>query len=155
MAIFFDIPNEEEAFVIKSPVLITILIAGADSDIDKAEIQEAKEIINSISNKEEDSSLKNLYKHVIENFESNLSQLLQVYPANAKQRNQIISKELIQLNHILPNLERSTAISYYNNMKELAKHIAEASGGVLGYLAVDKEESKYIDLPMVDNPETY
>lgn len=153
MAIFFNISAEEEAFLIKTPVLVTILIAGADSEIDKAEIEEAKEIIERI--KEDDSNLSGFYQQVINNFTSNFDQFLARYPNNARQRNQMISEELQQLNEILPNLENSAAVSFYNDMKQLARHIAEASGGVLGYLSVDKEESKYMDLPMVKNPQEY
>ena len=153
MAVFFNLSAEEEAFLIKTPAIITILIAGADSDIDKAEIQEAKEIIYRI--KENASSLSSFYNQVIENFEINLDQFLGTYPTNTRERNQIISEELKLLNHILPNLELDTAINFYSDMKQLARHIAEASGGVLGYLSVDKEESKYMNLPMIKNPEEY
>lgn len=154
MAVFFNISAEEEAFLINTPAMITILIAGADSEIDRVEIREAKEIIDQIS-RDGVSSLSNFYKLVIENFEANLNNLLFAYPSNAKERNQLISRELTRLNSIFPKLEKPTAVNFYNDMRQLARHIAEASGGVLGYLSVDKEESKFINLPTVNDPENY
>ncbi|MFT5642306.1 MAG: hypothetical protein ACI9A7_002415, partial [Cyclobacteriaceae bacterium] len=37
-------------------------------------------------------------------------------------------------------------------LKELAKKIAEASGGLLGYLSVSYEESKMIELKAITDP---
>jgi len=40
-------------------------------------------------------------------------------------------------------------------MKDIAKRIAKASGGVLGYISVDYEESKLMELRMIKNPANY
>jgi hypothetical protein len=37
-------------------------------------------------------------------------------------------------------------------MKDIAKRIAKASGGVLGYISVDHEKSKLMELKMIKNP---
>jgi hypothetical protein len=151
MAYLVNLSADEEAFLKETPVLITILIAGADSDIDAAEIAEAKMLIDK-NGKGGQTILDQFYQKVIEDFENNLINYLQKYPKETESRNQIISDQLSQLNNILPKLSIEVATQFYVNMKDLARNIAEASGGVLGYMAVDKEESKYIDLPMVSNP---
>jgi len=151
MAYFVNLSATEELFLMETPVLITILIAGADSEIDTAEINEAKMLLEK-NGKGGQTELDHFYKKIIEDFELNLYNYLQKYPKETNSRNQMISEQLSQLNQILPQLSDSIALQFYDNMKDLARHIAQASGGVLGYMAVDKEESKYMDLPMVNNP---
>ena len=61
--------------------------------------------------------------------------------------------ELEKLNEILPKLPKEFAVDYYWSLRSLAKKIASASGGLLGYMAVGYEESKLIGLDMIHAPE--
>ncbi|MEM6829901.1 MAG: hypothetical protein AAF551_05250, partial [Bacteroidota bacterium] len=60
--------------------------------------------------------------------------------------------ELRKLNFILPKIDNNFAVKFYASLKELAKKIAEASGGVLGYLSVGYEEAKLMELKMLKDP---
>lgn len=135
-----------------APVLVSILIAGADSDIDNAEIRRAVELTHDkkITAREE---LNEFYAIVGEGFEDKLKVKIHQLPADAEKRNALIIDELKKLNSILPVLRNDFATNYYWSIRNLAKKIAAASGGVLGYLAVGYEESKLIGLDMIDNPE--
>ena len=42
----------------------------------------------------------------------------------------------------------------YKEFKKFAGHVAKASGGFLGFFTVDKEEAKWLGLPML-NPIQY
>ena len=53
---------------------------------------------------------------------------------------------------VFQKLDKKFAIKLYASLKETAIHIAEASGGVFGYMSVGYEESRLIDLKMIKDP---
>jgi len=146
--------TEEKNLLEKAPVLVTILIAGADNKIDKSEIKEALRISKYKPIKAR-NLLQGYYSSISENFEFNLIEEIASLPREARKRNPIIVGELEKLNKILPKLDRKFAIQFYESIKDIAKRIAKASGGVLGYISVDYEESKLMELRMIKNPATY
>ena len=60
-----------------------------------------------------------------------------------------------KLNFILPKIDRAFAIKLHASLKDLAKKVAEASGGVLSYLTISYEESKLMELKMLEDPSNY
>jgi len=76
-------------------------------------------------------------------------------PSGSDARTEEITKELRKLNHILPKIDHAFAVKLYASLKEMAKKVAEASGGVLGYMSVSYDEAKLMELRMIDDPETY
>ena len=142
--------NETEVeLMLKAPVVLCILIAGADGTIDRREIKEA---INVMVKKKDKTILDNYFKEVSQDFEDKLKILLQNYPYQSAQRNPILIQELSELNPILKKLDRSFSKPFYDMLKELAQKIAGSSGGLWGMMSVDSEEAKYIRLPMLDDP---
>lgn len=147
--------KEEEAEVmLRVPILVSILIAGADNDIDKTEIKQAVNI-SKAKQKRARKSLLDYYQEVGENFEDKLLVMIQGYPVESQKRNTLIIEELEKLNDILPKMDKQYAIEFYESIKDIAKKIAEASGGVLGYMAIGYEESKLIELNMINDPSKY
>ena len=148
---FEPLREDEVEVVVKAPVYVAILIAGADGNIDKSE---RKEAINIARNKQTRSreQLVDFYKIVGESFEENFNKLIDELPSGTDERNTEIIKELRKLNFILPKIDNNFAIKFHASLKELAKKIAEASGGVLGYLSVGYEEAKLMDLKMIKDP---
>ena len=151
---FSNLTDDEREAMMKIPFLVSILIAGADDDIDKAEIRRAVELfyIKEAKQEQEDAELIDYYRSVGEDFEDKLKVLIQQYPLIASERNPMIITELEKLNTILPKLEPRFAVDFYASIRILARKIAEASGGVLGYMAVGYEESKLMDLEMIKDP---
>lgn len=148
---FKHLEQVEVEIMFNAPVLVTILIAGADSTIDKAEIKEARELANLKQNKETEI-LKDYYNAIGDNFEEELKKHINLLPKDTMERNKIIINELRKLNDILPKLNLRFSVNFYTHLKDLAKKIAEASGGVLGYMAVGKEESEFLTLDMIKDP---
>lgn len=148
---FKVLTQEEVEMMLKVPIIVSILIAGADNDIDNTEIKEASSI-SRLKQKKARLDLIDYYKEVGVDFEDKLKVLIQQYPAKAEERNPILIEELEQLNSILPKLSRKFAIEFYASIKDIAKKIAEASGGLLGYMAVGYEESRLIGLNMIKDP---
>ena len=135
----------------KVPVLVSILIAGADNEIDKSEIRQAVSL-SKIKQSKAREGLIEYYREAGKDFEDKMKVMIQQFPVNAKERNPMIISELENVNKILPKLDQKFAVEFYESIKDMAKKIAEASGGLLGYMAVGYEESKLIGLQMIKDP---
>lgn len=141
----------EQEFMHKAPILVCILIAGADGNIDREEIKGA---IAQAKKKTRNSSegMMELYREIGEDFEDKLKILLQAYPVEVTQRNPMIVEELSQLNSILPKIEKNFAVQFYQSICDLAMKVAESSGGWFGMKSVGEAEAKYVKLPMIKDP---
>lgn len=148
---FENLREDEIDVLLKAPIYVAILIAGADGNIDKSERKEAIEVARSKQSRAREQ-LVEFYKKVSENFEIEFNRLMDELPKDHKEREKIISGELRKLNFIFPKIDKNFGVKLYASLKELAKKIAEASGGVLGYLSVSYEESKLMDLKMIKYP---
>lgn len=148
---FKPLREDEVDVMIKTPVYVAILIAGADGNIDRLE---RKEAINIARNKQTRAreQLVNFYRVVGNGFEANFNKLINELPSGTEERNAAIIKELKKLNFILPKIDKNFSVKLYASLKELAKKIAEASGGILGYLSVGYEEAKLMELKMINDP---
>jgi hypothetical protein len=150
---FDRLSHEEQEFMYKAPVLVAILIAGADGDIDRNEISEGlaharkKQRIAS-------TGMMELYREISEDFEDKLKIVLQNYPFEVTQRNSLIVEELSQLNAVFPKIDRELAKQYYQSICDLAVKIAKSSGGLLGMNSVGTAEARYVKLPMIQDPAT-
>ena len=148
---FSKLSASETELMLKAPILACILIAGADGEIDRNEIQGAIEVTRR-KQKRSQANLLDFYQNVAEDFEDKLKILIQSYPQKAKDRNPMIIAELSQLNTILPKLDKSFAKGFYNSIKEIALKIAESSGGLLGMNKIGSEEAKLVGLSMIKDP---
>lgn len=147
---FEHLDASEQELMIKAPFLVCILVAGADGTIDRKEIREAINVAQKAA--QVAPSLKKYYKETGEDFEDKLKVVLQNYPFDVNQRNQLIVEELAGLNEVLPRLNKKFATIFYQTMRVLAEKVAESSGGVLGIRSVGEEESRYLDLSMINDP---
>lgn len=144
--------NEKEiALMYKAPALVAILIAGADDDIEEKELAVAEKL-SKFRKVSGDTTLMHYYEEVHNQINETISILLKSYPATAAERNPLIESELEELNNILPKLKKKFAVAFYKSLKSLAKNIAEASGGVIGFFSIGAEEKKLISLPVINNP---
>lgn len=151
---FSRLSNTEIELLLKAPILTSILIAGADGNIDRKEINQAINVAQQNAKKSK-ARLMEFYQFVGEDFEDKLKVLIQGYPVNAGQRNTMLVQELAQLNHVLPKVDAAFAKALYSSIRDIAKKIAESSGGLLGIKSVGQEEAQYVNLPMIKDPETY
>ncbi|TRX51419.1 hypothetical protein FNH22_24325 [Fulvivirga sp. M361] len=148
---FDNLTESERELMFKVPILVSILIAGADNEIDKSEIKQAVNL-SKLKQQKARKDLIDYFKTVGTDFEDKLKVTIQQYPVDASDRNPKIIEELERLNHVLPKLDKNFAIDFYASIRDIARKIAEASGGVLGYMAVGYEESKLIGLDMIKEP---
>lgn len=138
----------------QAPALVTVMVAGSDGNYDEDEIDKALDIAR-WKKFTARPDLISYYDEVRPHFKEEVRLLQQELPKDTNERYRILSERLKHLNPILYKLDKPFAEQYYASLRELARHVAEASGGVLGYLSVGYNESKVITLPMVDDPRTY
>ena len=141
--------STEVETLIKAPLLVCILIAGADNEIDSKEVKGAMELAEKGKT---NASVTEFYKLVSEDFEDKLKIVLQSLPNEAALRTPLIINELSKLNSILSKVKKSFAQDYYNSLRYIAKKIAESSGGMLGMKSVGDEEMEFFNLPMIKDP---
>jgi len=151
---FSDLQEDEKRIMYRAPILVSVLIAGADDKFDKNEIKEAIHLAKLKLSKSREI-LKEYYRVVGEDFKIKLSDEIDSLPSKASKRNPVIISELEKLNKILPKLDRTFAIQFYESIKDIAKRIATASGGILGYMTIDHHERKLMDLKMIKDPAKY
>lgn len=135
----------------RAPLLVCILIAGADNEIDDREIKGAIKLVQNGARNIKDS-LGQFLGTVTEDIEDKLKIVMHSFPSDARDRNPMLFDELRKLNKILPKIDKSFASNYYRCLLQIAKKIAESSGGLLGIQAVGEEEGELIGLPMIKNP---
>jgi hypothetical protein len=143
--------SSEVELVYKSPMLVCILIAGADGRIDKKEIRGAIEFAE-MKQQTSLSSVSVLFHEVAKDFEDKVKILIQQYPYELTQRNPLIVEDLAGLNQIWPKIDPNFARELYLSLLRIAEKIASSSGGLLGYKTIGNEEAKFIKLPMIKNP---
>jgi len=97
--------------------------------------------------------LAGYYQLVGHNFEEKLLTCIAKTSDDLEIRNGDITQELRKLNLILPKLDKHFAIIFYDSIEDWAKRIAEASGGILGYMSVTYEEAKLLTLKMIRSPQ--
>ncbi len=132
----------------KSVSWITVLIAGADGSIDESETEWAKKLTE-IRGYANPSLLNAFYDEVGKNFSEELKSLMDHVPFDTKDRTQLLTRKLEELNAILPLLDNRFALELYFSLKSFAKHVAKSTGGFLGFFSINKEEAKLIELPMI------
>ncbi|HMJ68434.1 MAG TPA: hypothetical protein VK508_06050 [Cyclobacteriaceae bacterium] len=137
--------------MLRAPLVACILIAGADGNVDRKEIEKAIHHTRK-SAKKSKASIVEYFKLVEEDFEDKLKIVLQTLPVQVADRNHLIVEELTRLNSILPKLNKLFATEFYAKMRGLAHEVASSSGGVLGINKVGEEEAQYIELSMIRNP---
>ena len=147
---FQNLDDAEIELVLKAPILVCILIAGADGDIDRKEINKAISIAK--SQKKNNSVLAEYFRVMTEDFEDKIKILIQSYAHEGARRTPIIIEELTRLNTLWAKLDKNFSSNFYAMLKELAEKIANSSGGLWGLKKVGTEEAQYLQLSMIQDP---
>jgi hypothetical protein len=142
--------SDQEFEKLKSAISeITVLIAGADGNIDEEETSWAKKITE-IRTYKMHANLLPYYQEVGKTFANDLEKLIAELPEDTMERQNKLVSSLSGLNAILSKLEQKTGAKLYESFKSFATHVAKASGGFLGFLTIDAAEKELIELPMIN-----
>ncbi len=146
---FRNLPAEHLETLKHSVSWITVLIAGADGELETKELAWAEKIAKIRTYAAEDQIL-DFFRAVGVDYSEVLAATVESSSKDKTERTQQLSEKLSQLNEVFPLLERNYAIVLYNSLLSFAKHVAKSSGGFLGFMTIDSEESKLIELPMIN-----
>ncbi len=127
---------------------ITVLIAGADGNIDQEEKEWANKLTH-IRSYASEEMLREYYEKVGETFSDRLTHFINTLPQDVTARTAAISTELEKVNPILAGLENAYAHRMYTNFVSFAEHVAKSSGGFLRFGSVSKEEKAVMGLNMI------
>lgn len=146
---FDHLSAEERSLLYTTPALVTYLIGGADGNFDTKEEVQSSHFIR-IHSADGDPILFDFYKHVETTYFDVLDAVVKQYEhTSVKERTDSIIAELEKLNEVLQKVDNLYARVLIKSLRSLAKVVAEASGGVLGFLEVGYEEEQLMGLEMI------
>lgn len=146
---FQELSDEQHKLLVDAPALITILVAGADGNIDEQELNWAEKLTH-IRSYAEPEALNQYYEEVERGFSATFDAYLSSLPNELSLREKAISSELSKINNVLACMDNPIAYRLYESFTSFAKHIAKASGGFLRFGSISREEKKWIGLDMID-----
>jgi hypothetical protein len=146
---FDKLEQTEKDLLLDAPALITILVAGADGQMDSEEEAWAAKLAV-IRSFDYNTKLNDYYKQVKEIFSKRLQMYNSALPKERDARLAMVSDQLTEVNRILHKMDDLDAVLLYNDFKSFARHIAKASGGIMRWMAIGPSEAQVIELPMLD-----
>lgn len=146
---FSKLTEAEKQQMFDAIPLITILVAGADGKMDDEELEWAEKLTK-IRSYDYSNKLNEYFAAVGEQFSTRLNDMVIKLPKETTERMEVVTEQLSALNPILHKMDHFDAVIYYQNFRSFARHVAEASGGILGFASVSKEEAEVVDLPMLE-----
>ena len=143
-----NLPADELQELYDAIPVITLLIAGADGEIEGEELAHSEKItkIRGFSGGE---IMQDFYDKVGTDYPERLNRWLKVVSKDTAERNADLSGRLEKLNPILAKLTPELGAEMYRSFTTFAKHVAKASGGFWGFGSINKEEAELINLPML------
>ncbi|MBK8549639.1 MAG: hypothetical protein IPL53_00740 [Ignavibacteria bacterium] len=147
---FKNLKEDEASLMLMTPALVTLLIAGAEGNVDQKEIDWGSKITHFRAN--EHTILQNYYQEIDKNFNETLKQLIEMMPKEVEERSKKINQELSKLNSVIPKLDPDFAVELYKSLLSLSTQVAQASGGLWGYGSISPEEKKHLNLEVINPP---
>ncbi|MEM6699795.1 MAG: hypothetical protein AAF599_15440 [Bacteroidota bacterium] len=147
---FSELTEQEKQILFDAVPLITILIAGADDNIDEVEMKSAEKLAHIRTFDERSEEVKDYYEQIDGMVEDRINSYLTMLSKDRTERMNQVSAELAKLNPVLAKMDACYAAALYQSFLSFAKHIARASGGILRFLTIDPKEHKVVDLPMLE-----
>ena len=158
MTEYFSNLSEQDYSKLKDAIpLITLLIGGADGDLDQNEKAWAEKVTKIRAYKMSED-LIGFYREVGVDYHERLEHFIESLPNEVDERTSKISSMLEELNPLLSTIDETVAYHLYKSYKSFAKHVAKASGGLFGFFSIGPEEKALLGLPMLDaisKPEGY
>jgi tellurite resistance protein len=141
---FEKLTESDRKIIIQTPIWVAIWVGMADNHFDKKEMAKAVQVMK-IKTFSEKPEIAEIYKQ-IQNPEEELLKIVDSLPQSVSQSQEMVKKELMNIKNILETTDKDFAINFYNSLKNLAVHIANASGGMLSVGSISEEEKEAINL---------
>lgn len=146
---FDHLTESERNLLYRTPALVSYLIGGVDGKFDEKEKEQSFNTVRMYA-VDGDPIVFDYYKTVEAVHSEHLNAVLEQYEGiSVQERTEAIVAELTALNEILPKVDNLLARSLLKSFKGLAKMVAQASGGVLGFFEITYEEEHLMGLNMI------
>ncbi len=146
----FESLTDQQFAILKDAIAhITVLIAGADGEIDPKETEWATKLTH-IRSYNNPLNLNSYYEAAEQGFNDKLISIIANSPKDTGERTAFLTNKLSEVNDVLSCLENNLAAELYKSFLSFAKHVAKASGGFFGMMSISTEESNLMDLKMID-----
>lgn len=146
--------TEEQDLIKKAPVLVGLLIASADHEIESSEIQRIVETVH-VKTFSEKNDVSDIYHEIKDDVMVMIKEMLAEFPSDPEARLEQIKNILSGLNPVMKKLDNIFARQLYKSLKSLAVSVANASGGVLGMGTMGPAEKELLGLDMIEDPANY
>jgi len=146
-----NLQASEKEIVEKAPLLVAVLIAGADGKLDKEELEEMARVVH-VKSFSEQNDVGALYKELDKDTNIKIGKLIYALPSNMEVREAELISQLTALNGIMKKMDSTFSAQLYNSLREIAVYVARASGGILGVGKINYQEDELVALPMLENP---
>lgn len=143
--------KEEREQLLALPIYISVLIASADGTIDQYEIKKAADFSSWI-NSRQGAELGGFFQEASKDFEDKLKVVVASLPMKADKSVEFLFAQIREVNNVLKKIDRQCALALHESLKEFARYIAGASGGIFGIGSIGHEELQLIDLKMIEVP---
>jgi hypothetical protein len=143
--------HEEQQLIHDAPVLVTVLLAGADGDFLQSEIKEAVKIIH-IKTYSESKDVRGVYKDIDGHSAEMIDEMIHSLPHIPLERTNILKARLSGLNHIFPKLDHAFAVDLFKSLRELAYYVSRAHDGGMGISYRNEQEKHLVHLDFLHEP---
>lgn len=141
----------EKDLVLHAPLYVSLLIAGADGDINNHEKERILELIHTKTFSER-YELREMYKEIDHDAASEMRRMIAELPESTEERNSLLSNKIAGLNSVFNKVDHGFAVQLYNSLRQFAAYVATADGGWWGIGSVTQAEKDLAKLPMLNNP---
>lgn len=132
--------------------LIAAYVAFADGDLDKKEIESARNVagLRRFASKVE-PQVRKYYKDVFDQFDDKFLKLVHDLPVEEGARNEYLEREIAKMNPILQELDPLHALQLLKSFRSFATHVARAEGGFLSMGSFGPKEAEAMKLKMLND----
>ena len=127
---FKNISAQENEMLLKFPAYVSLLATDSDGKLDEAEKKSAIKFSH-IKTYSCDPLLTEFYKEADIVFDKNINELDKTLPAIKAEREEIIRKELVNLEKIVLKLGEEYVSVMHRSMKSFKEHVSKAHRNVL------------------------
>ena len=146
-----QLSTSEKQLIHDAPLLVTVLIAGADGDFQDAEIKKAVKIIH-IKTYSEGKDVRGVYTDLDGHSEEMIDELIHSLPSGAYERTQILKEKLSGLNLIFNKIDTVFASELHKSLRELAFYVSRAHDGEIGIGYHNEQEKQLVHLDFIHEP---
>jgi len=137
-----NLAERDRKILIDMPLLVSMWVGVSDNHFDASEQERAVKTIKTKTFSEE-PEIADLYK-MIENPESRLAELMDILPLDLEEQKEAIKAKLEEGKAVMQKLDEYTSNHLFLSLKNVAVHVANATGGFAGMGNIEAEEKEAI-----------